>query len=120
MSISYRIKELRGRTNISQADLARAIGSSPGNVGEWERGRTKPGADALVALSSFFQVSIDWLLMGDELLYTPAPSEQNDYDQEAILIMQKFQRLSERDKGRVEGYMDAILLHYPNGHNGIR
>lgn len=51
------LKELRTRKGVSQVDLAKAIGVSNGNVGDWERGRSKPGFDALIELSRFFEIS---------------------------------------------------------------
>ena len=51
------LKELRAQKKVSQIELARAIGVSNGNVGDWERGRSKPGYDALVALSRYFEIS---------------------------------------------------------------
>lgn len=51
------LKELRTRKGVSQIELAKAIGVSNGNVGDWERGRSKPGFDALITLSRFFEIS---------------------------------------------------------------
>ena len=51
------LKQLRAKKGVSQLELAKAIGVSNGNVGDWERGRSKPGYDALIALSRFFEVS---------------------------------------------------------------
>lgn len=56
------LKQLRASKGVSQIELARAIGVSNGNVGDWERGRSKPGYDALVALSRFFEISPGRLL----------------------------------------------------------
>lgn len=56
------LKELRTQRNITQIELARAIGVSNGNVGDWERGRSKPGYDALAALSRYFEISPEYLL----------------------------------------------------------
>ena len=60
------LKELRAEKGVTQIDLARAIGVSNGNVGDWERGRSKPGYDALVSLSLFFGVSPGRLLGLDD------------------------------------------------------
>jgi len=51
------LKELRARKSVTQTDLAAAIGVSNGNVGDWERGRSKPGFDAIIALSRYFEIS---------------------------------------------------------------
>lgn len=64
--IGERIKCLRKKKGVSQAELAKKIQVSAGNVGDWERGRAKPGADALTSLMDFFEVTADYLLTGDE------------------------------------------------------
>lgn len=56
------LKDLRAKKGVSQIELARAVGVSNGNVGDWERGRSKPGYDALVALSRYFEISAGRLL----------------------------------------------------------
>jgi transcriptional regulator with XRE-family HTH domain len=62
------LKQLRAEKGVSQVELARAIGVSNGNVGDWERGRSKPGYDALVALSRYFEISAGRLLGLDDSL----------------------------------------------------
>lgn len=56
------LKDLRAQRKITQTELAQAIGVSNGNVGDWERGRSKPGYDALAALSRYFEISAEYLL----------------------------------------------------------
>lgn len=65
ITIGERIKELRKQKKISQAELAKNINVSAGNVGDWERGKAKPGADAIISLIQYFSVSADWLLTGN-------------------------------------------------------
>lgn len=56
------LKTLRQERGVSQTKLAKEVGVSPGNVGDWEIGRSKPGYAAIVELSRFFGVSADYLL----------------------------------------------------------
>ena len=56
------LKNLRNQKRITQPQLAKAVGVSPGNVSDWETGRSKPGYVALATLSRFFDVSADYLL----------------------------------------------------------
>ena len=56
------LKSLRKEKNVTQIQLAEAIGVSAGNVGDWENGKSRPSYSALIALSQFFQVSADTLL----------------------------------------------------------
>ena len=56
------LKNLRSKAGISQGQLAKSVAVSPGNVSDWEVGKTKPGYVALAALARFFGVSADYLL----------------------------------------------------------
>ena len=60
------LKDLRSKAGISQGQLAKSVAVSPGNVSDWEVGKTKPGYVALAALARFFGVSADYLLELDE------------------------------------------------------
>lgn len=111
MSIGLRIKDLRKGHGISQKKLAESIGVSAGNVGEWELGRSKPGADALISLSRYFNVSTDWLLTG--MAADTQKLEQTsvgiDLSPDEIELIAKYRLLSDRHKGRIEGHIDALL-----------
>jgi transcriptional regulator with XRE-family HTH domain len=56
------LRELRSKKGVTQVELAKAIGVSNGNVGDWERGRSKPGYEALVALARYFEIDAGRLL----------------------------------------------------------
>jgi hypothetical protein len=43
------IREARRRAGMSQAELARALGTHQSVVGRWESGRTRPDFDVVVA-----------------------------------------------------------------------
>ena len=60
------LKNLRSKAGISQGQLAKSVAVSPGNVSDWEVGKTKPGYVALAALARFFGVSAYYLLELDE------------------------------------------------------
>ena len=47
---------------LSQIQLAKLLNYTQSNICEWENGKVEPRADALLAISSFFDVSIDYLL----------------------------------------------------------
>ncbi len=62
MDIGKRIKELRTEKNISQAELAKAIGASQRAVSYWECGTAEPNASVILALAVYFDVSADYLV----------------------------------------------------------
>ena len=62
LNIGVRIKDLRKEKNISQSELANAIGVSQKAIDYWERGVNEPKASYIVALADFFNVSADYIL----------------------------------------------------------
>ena len=62
--IGERIKDLRQRSDLTQAELAAKVGFTPQTVSNWESGSREPDIDALIKLSTLFQVSLDFLLSG--------------------------------------------------------
>lgn len=64
-SIGDRIRTLRRDREISMNELEDLIGASRGSVNKWEKGSV-PGGNSLIALSTFFGVSTDWILKGQD------------------------------------------------------
>lgn len=57
-----RLKELREERNLSQLDVANAIGTSQTNIGRWEKERNEPSSGYVIKLADFFEVTTDYLL----------------------------------------------------------
>ena len=72
------MQELRKRKGLTQEELAEALFVSRTAVSKWESGRGYPSIDSLKMIASFFSVSIDELLSGEELVNIA----QNDHVQE--------------------------------------
>lgn len=62
MFISENIGKLRKKNNMTQEQLAEALGVSFAAVSKWERGVTTPELDTIVDLADFFCISVDALL----------------------------------------------------------
>ncbi len=56
------IKDLRESQEMSQYELAQALQVSQSAVAKWELGKTEPSASALITISKYFNVSVDYLL----------------------------------------------------------
>ncbi len=56
------IKELRKKAKLSQIELAELCGVHQTAVSQWEKGRTNPDTDMLIALSEIFHTSIGAIL----------------------------------------------------------
>lgn len=59
---SSKLKEIRAKKGLSQAELAKRLGVTQQAVGRWERDKNLPDNDVLKKISSLFGVSIDFLL----------------------------------------------------------
>lgn len=61
------IAELRKETGLTQEQFGEKIGVTNKTVSRWETGTYLPPADALLAMSELFQVSINEILSGKRL-----------------------------------------------------
>ena len=61
-TISEKIKQLREKSDLTQAELARKLGLTRSSINGWEMGLSVPSTPFLVELSKTFNVSIDYLL----------------------------------------------------------
>ena len=57
-----RLKELRIEKSVGQIELSKAINVSKGIISLWENNLREPKLSNLVALSTYFKVSIDYLV----------------------------------------------------------
>lgn len=65
LKISENIAALRKQAGITQEDLANKLRVSNQAVSKWESGKCCPDIEVLPELASFFEVSIDELLLGE-------------------------------------------------------
>ena len=60
-----RIRELRKKKDLTQKELAKHLKVADSTLSYWEMGKYEPDNKALMKLSEFFQVPIDYILGGD-------------------------------------------------------
>lgn len=46
----------------ASAKLSAATGISTGNICDWKKGKSKPGAEALIKIADYLDCSVDYLL----------------------------------------------------------
>lgn len=114
--IGKRIKQLREQRGIKAIELAEAIGASQGNISDWENDKKKstPTAKSLIAIANFFDISLDWLMTGEELTVQKSLGSLNQDEND---LLQLFRKLSYRDQMRVIGYMEHSLENTPKKGN---
>ncbi|ALU14495.1 HTH domain-containing protein [Eubacterium limosum] len=69
-----KIKELRKKHGLSQADLAKKLGTTTAAIGMWESGKRHPQRANLMKLAEIFNVSTDYLIgyIGEPTPYSPS------------------------------------------------
>ena len=75
MDLGGTIYRLRTEHNLSQGDLAEALGVSRQSVSKWETGGSVPDLEKLVKLSQLFGVSLDELVLDRKPPCEEAPRE---------------------------------------------
>ena len=68
MEFNEKLQALRKQKGLTQEELAEKLYISRTAVSKWESGRGYPNIDSLKAISKLFEITIDELLSGDELL----------------------------------------------------
>ena len=68
MDFNIKLQKLRKQKNLTQDELASALFVSRTAISKWESGRGYPSIDSLKEIAKFFDVTIDELLSGDEIL----------------------------------------------------
>lgn len=61
------LRDLSRKQKKSQLQLANYLGYSKGAVSQWYNGLTEPNVETLVRISKFFNVSLNYLLTGEEI-----------------------------------------------------
>lgn len=64
MTIYERIEFLIKQKGLTKKSFCEQLNISTGNMGDWKRGKSTPGTHKLIEISAFFQVSLDWLILG--------------------------------------------------------
>lgn len=108
MSFARKLQELRKERDLTQDEVARAIGVHKRHVSTWENGRSKPSYDSLVGLSKLFGISVDYLLF--ENVPREGFAAINDF--ELYEHFRKTEDLPNEAKQAVKELVDAVVLKY--------
>ena len=99
-----RVRKLREDKQLSQRALSEICGTSVSSVASWEQARAIAHIDILVILSTYFDVSIDWLL-GNDIMEQKKPNNTPMIDQ----IIVKLKCLTEDQMETVLRLIKAVF-----------
>lgn len=89
MEIGCKIKQARIRANLTQEQVADALGVSRQTISNWETEKTYPDIISVVKMSDLYDISLDHLLKGEE-----KQSHYLAYLEESTNTVQSKERLS--------------------------
>lgn len=89
------LKDLRAEHNLTQQQLAQAIGTNAKTITRWENGQSEPSAFCIVKLARFFHVSTDYILgLEDDLGQKTYINLQETMSPEEEKIINAYRKLS--------------------------
>ena len=101
-----RLRQLRKQKNLSQADLAKIVGVHYNHIGRYERGSSRPSAEALNKLAHALGVSSDYLIEGS----TQEAAKADFEDRDLLRMFQEIQKLDQEDKTVVKKLIEAFVV----------
>lgn len=111
MSIVERIKEITSQRGLSMRELEKELGFGRAAIYKWDK--NSPSVDKVVAVSNFLHVSLSWLITGvSEDTQNSAP-DRNPIDRDTIDLINKYRKLSDLDKTKIDYFMEICLLDVP-------
>lgn len=106
INISKNISNLRKKKGITQEQLAQALNISPQAVSKWETNTSQPDTQTLPLIAEYFDVSIDYLFYGKEVIYSEI------YDK----VFEKIKSIPKQMS--VQAYEDVLKI-FAYAHHGI-
>lgn len=107
MTIGAKIKKLRRERDMTQEDLAEALGISAASVSQWECDKTAPDISQLPVLSNIFEVTTDFLLGVD------VANKEKEID---AILETAYKHHSAGHAERAVPILEDALKKYPTSH----
>lgn len=101
MTISERLGNLRKRKGLKKTELARELGIPYSTYNHYEIGDREPNSDTLKLLSEYYDVTMDYILLGIE----EKPKEIEELTKEEKELLQLYRGATEKAKGMAVGVL---------------
>lgn len=110
MQISDRIFELMRQKGITQKEFSERTGIPQSTISDWKGKHVNPASDKIMIICQVLDATPYDILSGTE----STRYEKTDYlmvnkSSDEYVLIEKVRQLSESDKGRLFGYLEALL-----------
>lgn len=97
---------IRKERQLTQLELANLLDAQPRMIGRWEQGVSKPQFDYIIKLAQLLEVSLDYLLLGNEGQTSPEFTIRNKRLQE---LCKQADELKPQDQDVVCHFLDMAV-----------
>jgi len=80
MIFGENLVRLRKRKGVSQEQLAEVLGITRQTISKWELNQSTPDLQYTVQISEYFNVSLDYLIKGEETIVTDVSKQEKEDD----------------------------------------
>jgi Predicted transcription factor, homolog of eukaryotic MBF1 len=91
------------RNNIKANKLCKDLELSESSITDWKKGKAVPSVKALEKIAIYFNVSLDWLITGEERC--------QPLDKEDAELLALYQKLNSLGRSNLIGYANGILTN---------
>lgn len=108
VNFAERLKDIRKASGMTQMQVAAKSGLSQSNINTWERGRSMPLPDGLIALADCFGCSVDYLLGRESEDGAIVIQQSDSLNDNEIKVLDMFRTLNVRRQGLAMVYIAAL------------
>lgn len=101
-----RIRDLREDSDLTQEALCRKLYMHKTTYTNYEQGKHSVPLDFAVTLADFYGVSVDYIAGRTNFRHG---GEKTELESDELDVLEKFSQLSERNKGRLEQFLEQLL-----------
>jgi len=94
------------KQGIKQADIAKALGKGTSHITNWKNRNTDPPIEHIPTIAKLLNVSIEWLITGED-------SKQENFPKEQQLLLDYFNQCNQEGKNRIIEQAEFIATKYP-------
>lgn len=102
-----RILDLFDNSGLSDSMLCKELSFGNGTIGKWRKNKQKPSLEAVIKISEYFDVSIDYIVYGKN---SPVQDiKLSDQDVEWLTLIHRLPSNKQYEfKGEIKGYLKAL------------
>lgn len=114
MFMRNRIKEVRKKLGLTQAEFGVSLGFASTSAASWEKTNPQiPSALALQMMSKIYNINIHWLETGEgEMFNADAEAPLNDYPPIIRAILRSYNRLNPAEQAAFCKFLDGVIDEY--------